>query len=190
MPWSLAGVRQLCILVKLWYYQSIVEVWLSCTVTDSVCCFLHAIVSHHRDLWLDTHTADIISQWQNDWKLASLVNSALVHDPTNHRVIGQELFIEFYCVKINNKLHAMCSCRTKASAYIILKNWTEAEKTASSVSELDSWTHDVMTVSGCDIVTFCVSRRRRKMYCGHARLSVCLCVCPRPYAHTTARTRM
>ena len=36
------------------------------------------------------------------------------------------------------------------------------------------------------IFTFCVSRRRRKMYCGHARL----CVCPRPYAHTTARTRI
>ena len=26
------------------------------------------------------------------------------------------------------------------------------------------------------IITFCVSRRRRKMYCGHARLHVCLCV--------------
>jgi len=34
--------------------------------------------------------------------------------------------------------------------------------------------------------TFCVSRRRCKMYCGHSRLSVC----PQPYAHTTARTRM
>jgi len=27
------------------------------------------------------------------------------------------------------------------------------------------------------IITFCVSRRRRKMYSGHARLCVCLCVC-------------
>ena len=40
----------------------------------------------------------------------------------------------------------------------------------------------------------CVNRRRRKMYCGHARLCVCLCVClsvcPRPYAYTTARTQM
>jgi len=27
------------------------------------------------------------------------------------------------------------------------------------------------------VVTFCVSRRRRKMYCGHARLCVCVCVC-------------
>ena len=26
-------------------------------------------------------------------------------------------------------------------------------------------------------ITFCVSRRRRKMYCGQARLCVCLCVC-------------
>ena len=43
-------------------------------------------------------------------------------------------------------------------------------------------------------ITFCVSRRRRKMYCVHARLCVglfvCVSVCPRPYAHTTARTRM
>jgi len=30
------------------------------------------------------------------------------------------------------------------------------------------------------LITFCVSCRRRKMYCGHARLSVCLsaAVCP------------
>jgi len=28
-----------------------------------------------------------------------------------------------------------------------------------------------------DVITFCVSRRRRKMYCGHARLCVSLCVC-------------
>ena len=44
------------------------------------------------------------------------------------------------------------------------------------------------------VITFCVSRRRRKMYCGHPRLcvclSVCLCACPRPHAYTIARTRM
>ena len=34
-------------------------------------------------------------------------------------------------------------------------------------------------VCDCAIFTFCVSRRRRKMYCGHARLClrVCVCVC-------------
>ena len=50
----------------------------------------------------------------------------------------------------------------------------------------------------CAVVTFCVSRRPREMYCGHAHLCVCLsvclcvclCVCPRPHAHTIARTRM
>jgi len=26
------------------------------------------------------------------------------------------------------------------------------------------------------LITFCVSRRRRKMYCGHARLCVCVCL--------------
>ena len=45
-----------------------------------------------------------------------------------------------------------------------------------------------------EVFTFCVSRRRRKMYCGHARLcvclSVCLSVCPRPHGYTIARTRM
>jgi len=56
-------------------------------------------------------------------------------------------------------------------------------------------------VTACSyVITFCVSRRRRKIYCGHARLCVCVCVCvcvcmcvclsasPRPYSHTTART--
>jgi len=44
------------------------------------------------------------------------------------------------------------------------------------------------------LITFRVNRRRREMYSSHARLSVSVClsgaVCPRPYAHTTARTRM
>jgi len=40
------------------------------------------------------------------------------------------------------------------------------------------------------LITSSVSRRRRKMYCGHPRLCVCLCVCPRPHAYTIVRTRM
>jgi len=31
------------------------------------------------------------------------------------------------------------------------------------------------------MITFCVSRRRRKMYCGNARLCVCLSVAVRPH---------
>jgi len=36
------------------------------------------------------------------------------------------------------------------------------------------------------IFTFGVSRRRRKMYCGHPRL----CVCLQPHAYTIAWTQM
>jgi len=35
-----------------------------------------------------------------------------------------------------------------------------------------------------------LSRRLRKMYCGHTCLCVWLSVCLRPYTHTTARTRI
>ena len=38
------------------------------------------------------------------------------------------------------------------------------------------------------LVTFCVSRRRRKMYCGHARLCVCLSVCLSVYLSAAACT--
>ena len=34
------------------------------------------------------------------------------------------------------------------------------------------------------LITFCVSRRRRKMYCGHARLCVCLSAAVRPHYTT------
>jgi len=33
----------------------------------------------------------------------------------------------------------------------------------------------------CIFITFCVSRRRRKMYCGHTRLCVCLSAAVRPH---------
>jgi len=40
-----------------------------------------------------------------------------------------------------------------------------------------SYLATVSCVHLCSLFTFCVSRRRRKMYCGHARLCVCVCVC-------------
>jgi len=51
---------------------------------------------------------------------------------------------------------------------------------------------DIFCTLANNFITFCVSRRPREMYCGHARLCVCLsvCVCPRPHAHSIARTRM
>ena len=57
------------------------------------------------------------------------------------------------------------------------------------------WSKSLNHVASFRVITFCVSRRPREMYChGHARLcvclSVCLCVCPWPHAHTIAGTRM
>ena len=43
---------------------------------------------------------------------------------------------------------------------------------------LQQYRHHVITCK-LDIITFRVSRRRRGMYCGHARLCVCLSVCLR-----------
>ena len=51
----------------------------------------------------------------------------------------------------------------------------------------------VFVIALC-LVTLCVSRRPREMYCDHAPLCVCLCVsvcvCPQPHAYTITRTRM
>jgi len=59
-----------------------------------------------------------------------------------------------------------------------------------SVDTRAQYIHNVRSL--CHYISRC--RRRREMYCGHARLyvcmSVCLCDCPRPHAHTIARTRM
>ena len=79
------------------------------------------------------------------------------------------------------------------------KNLETTEHSKLMVSSLTGgalWRIQIHLVLSCPLaneknkaryfVTFCVSPRRRRMYCGHARLSVC----PRLYAHTTARTRM
>ena len=50
---------------------------------------------------------------------------------------------------------------------------------AGTKPECKSW-----TLPCRQIITFCVSRRRRKMYCGHARLCVCVCVCMSVRGHT------
>jgi len=36
-------------------------------------------------LWTDTHPIDVTSQWQDDWKSASVVSSFLVDDPAIQR---------------------------------------------------------------------------------------------------------
>jgi len=50
----------------------------------------------------------------------------------------------------------------------------EREMSASALFLLYAWLNLVYLTYA---ITFCVSRRRRKMYCGHAHLCVCVCVC-------------
>jgi len=78
-----------------------------------------------------------------------------------------------------------CAMVTKSpgSAFHVAR---PARETARSVNlYAQPWQNFLVNTSN-PFSTFCASRRRRKMYCGHARL----CVCPQPYANTTARTRM
>jgi len=43
--------------------------------------FLHETVHHHAEVFVsDTHLTDITSQWQDDWKSASMANYSLVDD--------------------------------------------------------------------------------------------------------------
>jgi len=97
------------------------------------------------------------------------------------------------------------ACSTPVDEVAVSEGETDAERTMNHchrvhVNRLDAdasnapderrWPHSIYTL----YTLYNVSRRRRKIYCGHARLCVCLCVClpacPRPYAHTNARTRM
>ena len=44
-----------------------------------------------------------------------------------------------------------------------------------NITHMRNFSEYMLALALC-LVTFCLSRRRRKMYCGHARLCVCLCV--------------
>ena len=43
------------------------------------------------------------------------------------------------------------------------------------------WPRSPISATAELLLTLCVSRRRRKMYCGHARLCVCLSAAVRPH---------
>jgi len=60
---------------------------------------------------------------------------------------------------------------------------------ASGIGLVDNFVF-IHTVKLYSVIAFRVSRRRREMYTGHARLSVCVSVCPSHHSHTTAQTRM
>jgi len=53
-------------------------------------------------------------------------------------------------------------------------------ETIRSVPHSKFWRYS-SALSPVAVITFCVSRRRHKMYCGHARLCVCLSAALRPH---------
>jgi len=52
--------------------------------------------------------------------------------------------------------------------------------TVSVADDTDDWDHVIMHYH---VITFCMSGRRRKMYCGHACLCVCLSLCVSVHGH-------
>ena len=66
----------------------------------------------------------------------------------------------------------------------VMESWLSMLTSRTTVRAFRLYTWHVICIHalmiwwlfGLAIVTFCVSRRRRKMYCGHARLCVCVCV--------------
>jgi len=64
------------------------------------------------------------------------------------------------------------SANSKSGVYVSLGSLAADRSASYSRSYVD-----VCNEISIKLVTFCVSRRRRKMYCGHARLCVCLRVC-------------
>jgi len=66
-------------------------------------------------------------------------------------------------------LKKLLTCGTRYHPWLSKRRLT---KTFCMILKHHSWELDV------EVITFRVSRRRREMYCGHARLCVSVCVCP------------
>ena len=77
--------------------------------------------------------------------------------------------------------HAHYACRRRLPSPVINGRACCVRRSISSILRgvVTQTRHvsEYMLVLALCLVTFCMSRRRRKMYCGHARLCVCVCVC-------------
>jgi len=89
------------------------------------------------------------------------------------------------CANSTNAYRSLPACRQPTyhhtqsitnQFFIISCHTTTNTKAFYMVTAVHRHRHD----TSATVITFCVSRRRRKMYCGHARLCVCLstAVCP------------
>jgi len=122
--------------------------------------------------------------WNNEY-LASLIEE-------NQSVVMPIMFPALFRVSKEHWNQAILTL-----VYNVLKTFMEMngtlfeELTANyKLEEAKFVVHSVYVLHVLILITFRVSRRRCKMYCGHTRLCVCLSVCPRPHAYTIAWTRM
>ena len=65
-------------------------------------------------------------------------------------------------------------CRGAATASSLVRAVLAAAESVSMSKLVDHG--EVRPFAYLRLITFCVSRRRRKMYCGHERLCVCVCL--------------
>ena len=123
----------------------------------------------------------------------------LVYSPSirgNNDVSGI-LFVE-KCVKVHkNQLHLYHTDESRLQMVMnaaagVVTGCDNYEHITPLLRDVLHWLPVPQRIQIYLFITFRVSRRPREMYCGHARLCVCVCmsVCPRPHAHTIARTQM
>ena len=69
--------------------------------------------------------------------------------------------------------------RTLSTSQLVwFENWrSSGAQTAFIIFYYDIFVLTVHAFVDLVILTFCMSRRRREMYCGHAHLCVCLSMC-------------
>ena len=70
---------------------------------------------------------------------------------------------------------------TQLLDHFVLKQHNAFLRGLLTVSVANALLYCLHTLTNAIVFTFCASRRQRKMYCGHARLSVCLSAAVRPH---------
>jgi len=93
-------------------------------------------------------------------------------------------FSEVNRTELNSPLSSVLFCRADVN------QWTLALVSIRRRTHAANKWNTCVSVVKLPVITPRVSRRRREMYIGHARLCVCVCVsvCLSPHSHTTART--
>jgi len=90
------------------------------------------------------------------------------------------------CLSVRGRMTTLlhgpgCNLGSGMGCPLLVHYWTDLQsvhglRCYGNITRTRNVSEYMLVVHALCIVTFCVSRRRRKMYCGHARLCVCVCV--------------